>query len=153
MPPLRPVERPLERLRDERLLLRLPLRFEELRLDRLDLLDFDLLDDLRLTPLRDEAERDDDPPRFRADFRPRFAPPDFRDDPPLPDFLRDLRLVAAIPFPRMEEVTPLHSKKRARRESVCAACGNDAARRTRSLLRHTPSRSLHPMRTPVRSTR
>jgi hypothetical protein len=65
------------------------LRFEELL--RL------LLDDFRPPPLRDEAERDDDPPRFRADFRPRFAPPDFRDEPPLPDFLRDLRLVAAIP--------------------------------------------------------
>jgi hypothetical protein len=78
-------ERPLDRL----LVLRPLLRFEELL--RL------LLDDFRPPPLRDEAERDDDPPRFRADFRPRFAPPDFRDEPPLPDFLRDLRLVAAIP--------------------------------------------------------
>jgi hypothetical protein len=78
-----------------RLLLR-PLLFEEL-LRLPDRLDADLLEDFRPPPLRDEAERADDPPRFRADFRPRFAPPDFRDDPLLPDFLRDLRLVAAIP--------------------------------------------------------
>jgi hypothetical protein len=76
---------------------RLLLRFEELLRLPPERPDADLLDDFRLPPLRDEAERDDDPPRFRADFRPRFAPPDFRDDPPLPDFLRDLRLVAAIP--------------------------------------------------------
>jgi hypothetical protein len=105
-------ERPLARLRDDRLLLRLLLaRFDELlrrpperladdlldalRLDALRLDDF-RLDDFRRAPPRDEAERDDDPPRFRADFRPRFAPPDLRDDPPLPDFLRDPRLVAAI---------------------------------------------------------
>jgi hypothetical protein len=81
-----------------RLVLRpLLLRFEELLRLPLERLDADLLDDFRLPPLRDEAERDDDPPRFRADFRPRFAPPDLRDDPPLPDFLRDPRLVAAIP--------------------------------------------------------
>ena len=99
-----------ERLRDDRLLL----RFAELLrrpLERLDAFradDFRLDDfrraDFRRAPPRFEAERDDDPPRFRADFRPRFAPPDLRDDPPLPDFLRDLRLVAAIQFPRMEEV-------------------------------------------------
>ena len=103
-------ERPLARLRDDRLLL----RFAELLrrpLERLDAFradDFRLDDfrraDFRRAPPRFEAERDDDPPRFRADFRPRFAPPDLRDDPPLPDFLRDLRLVAAIQFPRMEEV-------------------------------------------------
>jgi hypothetical protein len=58
--------------------------------------ELDRPDDFRLPPLRDEADRDDDPPRFRAD-RPRFAPPDFRDDDFLPDFLRDPRLVAAIP--------------------------------------------------------
>jgi hypothetical protein len=78
-----------------RLLLR-PLLFEEL-LRLPDRPDADLLEDFRLPPLRDEAERADDPPRFRADFRPRFAPPDFRDAPLLPDFLRDPRLVAAIP--------------------------------------------------------
>jgi hypothetical protein len=81
-----------------RLLLRPPLLREELARPP-DRLDADLPEDFRLPPPRDEPradERDDDPPRFRAD-RPRFAPPDFRDDPPLPDFLRDLRLVAAIP--------------------------------------------------------
>jgi hypothetical protein len=83
----------------ERVLVRLLLRprlFEEL-LRLPDRPDADLLEDFRLPPLRDEAERADDPPRFRADFRPRFAPPDFRDAPLLPDFLRDPRLVAAIP--------------------------------------------------------
>jgi hypothetical protein len=87
-----------ERLLVERLLLRPALfREEDFRLPP-ERLDADLLEDFRLPP-RDEPrdeERDDDLPRFRAD-RPRFAPPDFRDDPPLPDFLRDLRLVAAIP--------------------------------------------------------
>ena len=58
--------------------------------------DTEALADFLRPPRRAAAERDDDPPRFRADFRPRFAPPDLRDDPPLPDFLRDLRLVAAI---------------------------------------------------------
>jgi hypothetical protein len=83
--------------RDVRLRLRLVLlRFEELLRRPLERLAAFLLDDFRRAPLRDDAERDDDPPRFRADFRPRFAPPDLRDDPPLPDFLRDLRLVAAI---------------------------------------------------------
>jgi hypothetical protein len=80
-----------------RLLLRPLLRFEELLRLPPERLDADLLDDFRRPPLRDDAERADDPPRFRADFRPRFAPPDFRDAPLLPDFLRDLRLVAAIP--------------------------------------------------------
>jgi hypothetical protein len=90
-----PLPRFEERVLVVRLLLR-PLLFEEL-LRLPDRLDADFLDDFRLPPLRDEAERADDPPRFRADFRPRFAPPDLRDAPLLPDFLRDLRLVAAIP--------------------------------------------------------
>jgi hypothetical protein len=90
-----PLPRFDERVLVVRLLLR-PLLFEEL-LRLPDRLDADLLEDFRLPPLRDEAERADDPPRFRADFRPRFAPPDFRDAPLLPDFLRDPRLVAAIP--------------------------------------------------------
>jgi hypothetical protein len=103
----------LERLLLRPLLLRPPLLREELpeRLDRdrpedLRPEDFRLPplrddprddDDLRDDDPRDDEERDDDPPRLRADFRPRFAPPDRRDELLLPDFLRDPRLEVAIP--------------------------------------------------------
>jgi hypothetical protein len=98
----------LERLLLRPLLLRPPLLREELP-ERLDPF---RPDDLRLPPLRDDELRDDDlrdddprdddlrdddPPRLRADFRPRFAPPDRRDELLLPDFLRDPRLEVAIP--------------------------------------------------------
>jgi hypothetical protein len=117
---------------DERLLVRLLLRpllrEEPLRLP--DRLDADLLEDFRPPPLRDEAERADDPPRFRADFRPRFAPPDFRDDPLLPDFLRDPRLVAAIPVSpdgRSYRASSARFGRDGERARI-AECGQTAAR-------------------------
>jgi hypothetical protein len=125
LPPRRePPERPLDRLLLERLLLpplldrpaprlllRPPRREEPERLAdfrRPPLLVRDeepRADDLRADDLRADDLRDDDPPRFRADFRPRFEPPDRRDELLLPDFLRDPRLEVAITrFPVKEEV-------------------------------------------------
>ncbi|MFN2567478.1 MAG: hypothetical protein ABR499_20980 [Gemmatimonadaceae bacterium] len=153
---------PPERLRVERLLLRPPvlrlllrpplLRPPLLREEEPDRPDADRPDDLRPPPLdrpdelrddderddppRDELrddERDDDPPRLRADFRPRFAPPDRRDELLLPDFLRDPRLEVAIPIPGWKKLSGVLSKIRARVQ-LTADCGL-RTRTIRMLLR------------------
>jgi hypothetical protein len=94
MPPAPPC---FDRAPAVRLLLRPPPRLDAFRPDDLRPPPFEPRDDPPRDEPRDE-ERDDDPPRLRAaDFRPRFAPPDRRDELLLRDFLRDPRLEVAIP--------------------------------------------------------